>query len=216
MRTDAQMKQDVLAELKWEAEVDESKIGVIVSNGAVTLAGFVPTYRQKIAAARAAKGVAGVLAVVNNIDVRLESARQMTDEGLAERIANVLKWNVSAPSQPIKAEVSNGIVTLTGEVEWQYQRTNITKNVEHVGGVVNVINLITVKSRVATADVKDRIKEALRRHADVEADRISISVSDGTVTLSGTVDSIAEMDLVEHTAWQAPGVSKVVDNLHVR
>ena len=215
MKSDGQIKKDVLDELKWDAEIDESKVGVIVSNGALTLTGHVPTYRQKMAAKDAAKRVAGVNAIVDEVDVRLESVHHTTDEGLAERISNVIKWNVSSPNKPIKAEVKNGIVTLTGEVEWQYQRTNILKNVQHVSGVIGVVDQVGVKPRVSAIDIQDRIKAALKRHADVEASRISIAVNNGTVTLSGSVESLAEMDLAENAAWAAPGVSRVVDNLSV-
>ena len=214
MKSDSQIKHDVLAELKWDAEIDESKIGVAVTNGAVTMTGHVPSYRQKMAAKRATKRVAGVLAVVDNTQVLLESEHRATDEGLAERIANVLKWNVSAPNN-IKAEVKKGIVTLTGEVDWHYQRANILKNVEHVGGVIDVINFINIKPRVTATDVQQSIKSALQRHADVEAAKIAVIVSNGTVTLSGTVDSMAEMDRVEDAVWAAPGVIDVVDNLRV-
>lgn len=214
MKSDSQIKHDVLAELKWDAEIDESKIGVAVTNGAVTMTGHVPSYRQKMAAKRATKRVAGVLAVVDNTQVLLESEHRATDEGLAECIANVLKWNVSAPNN-IKAEVKKGIVTLTGEVDWHYQRANILKNVEHVGGVIDVINFINIKPRVTATDVQQSIKSALQRHADVEAAKIAVIVSNGTVTLSGTVDSMAEMDRVEDAVWAAPGVINVVDNLRV-
>jgi osmotically-inducible protein OsmY len=215
MKSDGQIKQDVLAELKWDAEIDESKIGVVVNHGALTLTGHVPTYRQKMAAVKAAKGVAGVLALVDNIEVRLGSQHRATDEGLAERIANVLRWNISSQGRDIKAMVKNGIVTLTGQVEWQYQRTNILKNIEHISGVVNVIDLMTLKPQVSAGDIQQRIKDALQRHAVVEAGRISVMAFDGTVTLSGTVESMEEMDLVEDAAWKAPGVSKVIDNLRV-
>ena len=214
MKLDSETKQDVLAELQWDAEVDESKIGVTVTNGAVTLTGHVPSYRQKLAAKRATRRVAGVLAVVDKTEVLLESEHRATDEGLAERIANVLTWNVAVPNS-IKAEVAKGGVTLTGEVEWHYQRANILKNVEHVGGVIDVVNFISIKPRVAAADVQHSIRSALQRHADVEAAKIAIDVSNGTVTLSGTVDSMAEMDRVEAAAWAASGVTQVVDNLRV-
>ncbi len=214
MKSDSQIKLDVLAELKWDAEVDETKIGVAVTNGAITLTGHVPSYRQKMAAKRATKRVAGVLAVVDKTEVLLESEHHSTDEGLAERIANVLKWNVAAPNS-IKAEVRMGIVTLTGEVDWHYQRANILKNIEHVGDVIDVINFINIKPRVTTTDVQQSIKSALQRHADVEAAKIAVVVSNGIVTLSGTVDSMAEMDRVEDAVWAAPGVIKVVDNLRV-
>jgi len=215
MKSDAQIKSDVIAELKWDAEVDETKIGVAVSNGAVTLSGHIPTFRQKIEAATAAKRVAGVLAIVNNIDVMLDREFRTTDEGLAERIANVLKWNVSIPGKEIKATVKNGVVNLAGQVDWQYQRANILRNIEHVGGVVNVIDHITLKPAATATDVQKKIKDALTRHADVEASNVTVSVANGIVTLSGTVESMEEMDRVEDAAWTAPGVSKVVDNLRV-
>ena len=215
MKSDTWIKTDVIAELKWDAEIDETKIGVVVSNGAVTLTGHVPTYRQRMAAKKATRRVAGVLAVVDHVEVRLPSEHRVTDEGLAERIANVLKWNVSLPGKEIKAEVRDGIVTLRGEVDRHYQRTNIHKNIEHVGGVVGVVDLITLKSQVTASDIQVRIKEALKRHADVEASKIKVSVADGTVTLDGDVDSIEEMDRVEDAAWAAPGVHRIVDNLPV-
>ena len=215
MKSDTQIKTDVIAELKWDAEIDETKIGVVVSNGAVTLTGHVPTYRPRMAAKKATRRVAGVLAVVDHVEVRLPSEHRVTDEGLAERIANVLKWNVSLPGKEIKAEVKDGIVTLRGEVDRHYQRTNIHKNIEHVGGVVGVVDLITLKSQVTASDIQVRIKEALKRHADVEASKIKVSVADGTVTLDGDVDSIEEMDRVEDAAWAAPGVHRIVDNLRV-
>jgi osmotically-inducible protein OsmY len=215
MKSDSQLKQDILDEILWDAEVDESKVGVIVSKGAVTLTGHVPTYRQKMALAGAVKRVSGVHAVVNNVEVMLQSQHRTTDEGLAERIANVLKWNVSTPVKEIKADVKNGVVTLTGEVEWQYQRNNILKNVEHVSGVVNVVNLIALKPRVYAGDVREKIKAALHRHADIEDTKISIAVSNGVVTLTGDVESMDEMARVENAVWAAPGVQKVVDNLRV-
>lgn len=215
MKTDVQLKQDVLDELQWNPEIDHTKIGVTVSDGAVTLTGHVPTYAQRLAAKRMVKGLDGVHAIVDKIDVQLESQHRTTDEGLAERIAHVLAWNVSIPGKNIKAEVKNGVVTLTGQLEWQYQRANVRKNIEHISGVINVIDLMTVKSKVASGDVRQRITDALKRHADIEAANINVMASDGTVTLSGTVDSLAEMDRVERAAWTVPGVLKVVDNLRV-
>jgi len=215
MKSDAQIKADVIAELKWDAEIDETKIGVAVSNGAVTLTGHSPTFRQKMEAAMAAKRVAGVLAIVNNVEVLLDREFRTTDEGLAERIANVLKWNVSVPGKEIKATVKNGIVTLTGQVDWQYQRSNILRNIEHVGGVVNVLDHMTLKPAASMVDVQKKIKDALLRHADVEASNVTVLVANGTVTLTGTVESMEEMDRVEDAAWTAPGVTKVIDNLRV-
>lgn len=215
MKSDRQIKVDVESELKWDAEIDDTKIGVTSTNGAVTLTGHVPTYRQKVAAKQATKRVAGVMAVVDKIDVMLAREHHTTDEGLAERIANVLKWNVSVPEPGIKAEVRNGVVTLTGVVDWQYQRSNILKNVEHVGGVANVVDLIRIKPRAQVTDVVHRIKDALQRHVDVEASKVAVTVDKGKVILTGTVESLEEMDRIESAAWAAPGVTEVVDNLRV-
>jgi len=215
MKTDAQIKADVIAELKWDAEIDETKIGVTVSNGAVALSGHSPTFRQKMEASAVAKRVKGVLAIVNNIEVLLDREFRTTDEGLAERIANVLKWNVSIPGKEIKATVKDGVVSLSGEVEWQYQRSNILRNVEHVAGVVNVLDHMTVKPKATPADIQLKIKKALLRHADVEASNVTVTVTNGIVTLNGTVESMEEMDRIEDAAWTAPGVTKVIDNLRV-
>jgi osmotically-inducible protein OsmY len=215
MKSDAQIKADVIAALKWNAEIDETKIGVTVNNGAVALTGHIPTFRQKMEAATVAKRVKGVMAIVNNIEVLLDREFRTTDEGLAERIANVLKWNVSTPGDDIKATVKDGVISVSGQVDWQYQRSNILRNLEHVAGVVNVLDHITVKPKATTTDVQQKIKNALLRHADVESSSVMVSVANGVVTLSGTVESMEEMDRVEDAAWAAPGVTKVIDNLHV-
>ena len=215
MKSDSQIKLDVLAELKWDPEIDESKIGVTASKGAVTLTGHVPTFRQKIAAKTAAKRVLGVMAIVDEIDVQLENEHRLSDEGLAERIASVLRWNVSNKLSNIKAEVKKGVVVITGDVEWQYQRANNLKNIEHVSGVLNVVDMMTLKPRATANDVQKRIMDALRRHADLEGSKISVTAVNGTVTLKGTVESLEEMDRIEAAAWLAPGVTKVVDNLRV-
>ena len=215
MKSDSQIKLDVLAELKWDPEIDESKIGVTASKGAVTLTGHVPTFRQKIAAKTAAKRVLGVMAIVDEIDVQLENEHRLSDEGLAERIASVLRWNVSNKLSNIKAEVKKGVVVITGDVEWQYQRANNLKNIEHVSGVLNVVDMMTLKPRATANDAQKRIMDALRRHADLEGSKISVTAVNGTVTLKGTVESLEEMDRIEAAAWLAPGVTKVVDNLRV-
>jgi osmotically-inducible protein OsmY len=215
MRSDAQIKEDVLNTLKWSPDIKEEHIGVTVHNGAVTLSGHVPTYWQKRAANEATKRVAAVKAIVDDVEVHLESEMRMTDEGLAERIANVLKWNVATAGKNVKAEVKNAAVTLTGDVDWQHQRSNIERNIEHVRGVTNVINLITIKPRVSPTNVREEIKDALKRHAEIEASRITVEVVNGMVTLSGAVESLAELDRVEDAAWDAPGITRVVNNLRV-
>jgi osmotically-inducible protein OsmY len=216
MKTDAQLKQDVVDELKWDPAVDQTKIGVAVTEGAATLSGYVSNYAEKVAAKAAARRVDGVHAVVDKIDVQVASRHRASDEGLAERISHVLTWNVSASGKSIKAEVKNGIVTLIGEVDWHYQRANVLQNIEHVAGVIGVIDLVKIRPRASAGDVQEWISAALKRHADIEASRVSVTIANGTVTLSGEVESLAEMDRVERAAWAAPGIIEVVDNLRVK
>lgn len=215
MKSDAQIKQDVLDELEWSPSIDHKQIGVLVKDGAVTLKGHVPSYWEKSTAVRITKQVDGVHAVVNDLDVELPSQHRLSDEGLAERISHVLRWNISLEGKNVRAEVKSGIVTLTGEIDWHYQRKNILRNIEHVSGVKNVIDRITLKPRASVGEVERRIKSALARHAEVEASKIRVTASNGTVTLKGEVESLDEMERIEDAAWAAPGVTNVVDNLRV-
>ena len=215
MSDDYKVKQDVIDELDWEPEVEASRVGVEVSDGAVTLLGAVDTYRQKQAAHSAAKRVAGVRSLVDRLEIELPIQHRLSDEGLAERIAHVLNWNVSADAKNVQAEVQDGIVTLTGELDYNFQRKNILKNIEHVSGVVNVVDQMTVKPKVSASDVEDRIKGALNRHTEIESENVSVRVLDGVVTLEGTAESLEEMDRIEQAAWAGPGVVNVINNLRL-
>ena len=215
MKDDYQIKQDVLDELDWDPEIEASRVGVEVTDGAVTLVGAVETYRQKQAAREAAKRVAGVRALVDRLEIELPIQHRLSDEGLAERVAHVLNWNVSAEAKNIQAEVQNGVVTLGGELEYHFQRKNILDQIEHVAGVVNVIDQMTVKPKVSASDVEERIKDALNRHAEIESDNVTVRVLDGTVTLEGTAESLDEMDRIEQAAWAGPGVTNVINNLRL-
>jgi len=215
MKNDYQIKQDVLDELDWDPEIEASRVGVEVTDGAVTLVGAVETYRQKQAAREAAKRVAGVRTLVDKLEIELPIQHRLSDEGLAERIAHVLNWNVSADAKDIKAEVQNGVVTLTGELEYHFQRRNILDQIEHVAGVVNVIDQMTVRPKVSASDVEERIQNALNRHAEIEAENVTVRVLDGTVTIEGTAESLDEMDRIEQAAWAGPGVVNVINNLRL-
>ena len=215
MRPDNQIKKDILDELDWDPEIDASQVGVVVKDCAVTVFGHVETYRQKIAVQDVVKRVADVHAVVNNIDVQLASRHRMTDDGLAERISHVLEWNVSSANRDITADVKHGVVTLSGELEWGYERSNILRNIQHVSGVVNVIDEMTIIPRASATDVQTRIKSALQRHVQIEAHKIKVATTGGIVRLTGTVDSIAERERVDDAAWSAPGVSRVVNELQI-
>lgn len=215
MTTNEDLKQRIVDELRWEPRVEASNIGVEVRDGAVTLTGHVPTYPEKFAAEDVVQRVKGVKAVADEIEVRLGRSVRYGDSEMAERIGHVLTWNVSVPEDTVKARVRNGLVTLTGEVEWHYQKRHIEQQVRHVRGVVGIINEIRIRPRVAAGDVKSNIENALHRNADVEADRIDVRVDGGRVTIDGKVKARYERDLVERAVWAAAGVTDVIDNLRV-
>jgi osmotically-inducible protein OsmY len=214
-RKDTDIQKDILDELKWEPAVKQTDIGVIVKDGAVVLTGTVPSYTDKLAAHSAAKRINGVRSIADKIEVKLPAQMAGSDEDIAQRVAQILEWNVQIPSDSIKPEVRKGIVTLSGTVDWQFQRSDAQRQIEGIKGVKSIINSITLRSQAAVTDVKHEIEEALRRHANTEAAKVRVSVIDGAVTLSGDVDSYAEMGLIEDAAWATKGVTKVIDNLRI-
>lgn len=215
MRNDEEIRDDIIAELEWDPKIESTEIGVTVKDGAVALLGVVGSYAEKLAAEQAAKRVRGVRAIAEQIRVRLPSERSVTDDNIAERIAHVLEWNTGVPNNNIQAEVRNGFVTLTGEVEWNYQREAAKDLVAGIKGVSAVSNMIRVKSRIAKADITREISRALQRNADFEASRIKVDVDGGKVTLNGDVKAWYERKLVEDAVWAAPGVTQVTDNLRI-
>ncbi len=215
MRTDQDIKDDVLAEIDWDPQIESTEVGVTVKKGAVTLMGTVTSYSEKLAAERAAKRVKGVHAIAEDIKVRYPSDKTVSDTDIAQRISNIIEWNTSIPRDAITAEVRDGFVTLSGEVDWNYQREVARNQIANVRGVTAVSNLINVKPRVAEADVSKEINRALHRNADLEASHVKVDVSGGKVTLSGNVKAWHERKLVEDAVWAAPGVTQVVDNLRV-
>ena len=217
MKTDAQLQIDVVEELRWDPSVRDSGIEVAARDGVITLSGVVETFAEKHAAERAAQRVAGVRGIAEEIAVRLGPGNERRDTDLAHAIVSTLRWDTQVPHHRIKATVENGWVTLTGDVEWQFQKDAALRAVRHLTGVVGVSNQLVVKPKaVSTYEVSDRIKAALRRLADREAERISIAVRDGQVILDGHVSSFAERVEAERAAWSAPGVSRVEDRITVR
>lgn len=216
MRTDEEIRDDVIDELEWEPKVDATEVGVTVKDGAVTLLGTVRSYAEKLAAEQATKRVKGVRAIAENIEVRLPSDMAATDESIAEQIAHILEWDTTIPNASIQAEIRKGFVTLTGEVPWNYQREKARKIVADVRGVNSVSNQIRVKSpSLPRADITREITRALHRNADIEAAHIKVSTAGGRVTLDGSVRAFYERKLVEDAVWSAPGVTQVIDNLRV-
>ena len=215
MKTDSEIRDDVINELQWDPLItDPDAIGVAVQDGAVTLTGGVPSYAEKLAAARAAERVYGVKAVANDLEVRL-SGGPRDDSDIARAIAHVLEWNVQVPEGKVHARVQNGWVTLNGEVDYDYQRREIERMVRQVRGVIGVTDTITVKPPVSPEKVQAVIEDAFRREAEIDARHISGDVSDHTAKLYGHVHSIHEASAARAAAASAPGVATVESHLVV-
>jgi osmotically-inducible protein OsmY len=212
---DLAIKKEVESELQWEPSINAAAIGVAVKDGIVTLTGRVSTYVEKMAAARAAARVTGVKAVANELEVRLVSGDERSDEDIARAVANALTWNTSIPPDRVKAQVANGWVTLEGTVEWNYQKEAAERAVRPIRGVKGVTNNIVVKPVVSTAVVKAQIEAALKRSAEVDAQRITVETHNSTVILRGRVRAWAERQEAERAAWAAPGVAKVENYITV-
>jgi osmotically-inducible protein OsmY len=212
---DKELQQAVIDELDWEPSVDAGHIGVTASNGVVTLSGHVPTYWEKRAAEEAAQRVKGVKAIVEEIDVQLRGEDHWADDTIAERALQRLASDAAVPKDRITLKVEDGNVTLTGEVDWHYQKTAAEHDIHGVTGVRGLANHISIKPRVESYAVRDKIAKALARTAALDAAAISIQTDDGHVTLKGKVHSWSERKLVEDAAWSAPGVTQVSDRLAI-
>lgn len=213
---DIQLRQNVIDELEFEPSIDAADIGVAAENGVVTLSGHVSSYMQKISAERAAWRVKGVKAIAQEIEVRLPWDKKVHDDEIAKRAIDILAWNTLVPENSIKVLVREGFVTLSGQVDWNYQREAAAREVQKLNGVRGLVNNITLMPNAQKVDIRQRVLDALKRHAEVEANRINVDVdSGGSVKLSGVVDDWEERQAVERAVWSAPGVRSVVDNLRI-
>lgn len=215
MRTDNQIQRDIMDELSWEPMLNATQIGVAVHHGVVTLSGIVDSYLKKTAAERAARSVKDVKGVAMDVEVRLGTESLRTDTEIAEAAVHALMWNSAVPAGRIQVKVDNAWVTLTGELAWHYQRKAAEDAVHSLTGVRGISNLIRMVPPVNAVLVRDNVRRALERHADVEASHIEIETDGNKVILKGRVHSWNERTIVENAAWSAPGVNAVEDELMI-
>ena len=210
------LRDDILDELAYEPIVDPAHIGVAVDQEVVTLTGHVGSYAQKLAALSAVRRVKGVHGIADEIEVRYSSDEKTSDDEIASRAINVLSWDSVVPSDAIQVTVRDGLVTLTGKVDWYYQKSSAERDVRKLSGVRSVVNNIEIEPHAKAENVKRKIEDALKRHAEVEAKDIRVTVRDDSeVLLEGKVQSWDEKVAVENAAWSAPGVKNVQDRLTI-
>ena len=214
--SDETIKQKVQSELRWDTHVRESEIGVIVKDGVVTLTGWVDSYAKKLAAQRAAHRVHGVFDVANDLGLKLSGDLSRTDAEIAQAVRRAFEWNVHVPATRIHSTVSNGLITLTGTVDYLCESEDAERAIEQLPGVIGIFNQITVtEGEIEPEVVRSIIEEALERRADREAKRIKVMVYDGVVTLSGRVRNWAEKRAIFGAVSHAPNVHTVHDHMHI-
>ncbi|VTU31021.1 periplasmic protein [Variovorax sp. PBL-H6] len=215
MKSDTQLRTDVLAELDWDPAIKAGTVGVTVKEGVVTLTGHLGSHAEKIAAERAAQRVGGVKALAVEMTVKLPAGDERTDSDVARAVEHALEWSILVPKGKIKPIVESGWVTLNGEVDWEYQRRAAEHAVRHLMGVTGISNLVKISPKLHAADIEKKLREALARQAQRESDRIRISVDGSRIALRGSVHSFAELYAVRNAAWSVPGVTSVENELVV-
>ena len=213
MMTDIQLQRAVMEELTWEPQVHAAEIGVLVKDGVVTLTGQVCNFAEKWHAEQAAQRVSGVKALAVDLNIKLAGDAGRSDSDIARSIENVLEWSTSVPNGNIKVMVEKGFVTLTGNVDWQYQRLAAASSVRYLMGVTGISDQIVIKPKVSISAVKSDIESALKRTAVADAKKIHVDVHGSVVTLTGKVQSWAERETATTSAWGTPGVQSVIDKM---
>jgi osmotically-inducible protein OsmY len=215
MKTDIEIERDVKDELGWNPDLNATDIAVSVNKGVVTLTGFVKSYTDKYEAEAAAKRVAGVVAIANDIEVRMPSVDERPDPEIARDAVAAIKSQLPVSSENIKVVVKNGWISLEGEAEWQYQRSTAETAVRRIKGVKGVNNTIKLMPRAEPSEIKRKIQKAFQRNAEVDSNRIMVEADGSAVTLKGTVRSWIEREEAERAAWAAPGITTVVNQIVV-
>ncbi|WP_295678789.1 BON domain-containing protein [uncultured Nevskia sp.] len=215
MKTDAQLQADVIAELNWDSSINATKIGVVVSDGIVTLSGHVDSFVEKWSAERAAQRVAGVTAITVELEIELPDAHQHSDSDIARAVENLLLWSSFHPKESVKVMVENGWITLSGTLDWPYQRYAVANAVRGLKGITGVSNDIMLNPRGLLKGIKSGIEAALLRRSMKNLQNITIEVRDDGVTLSGNVRNWAEHDAATGSAWGTAGVRRVIDHITV-
>ena len=213
--TDSTLRQDILDELDFEPSIDANDIGVAVEDGIVTLTGHVPNFGQKRAVERAVSRLKGVRGIAENIEVRFPGGPGMSDDEIAKRVVNMLKWSTMVPDGKVLVKVQDGWVTLTGKLAWNYQKTGAADAIKDLKGVIGISNMIELEPRVSATDVRKHIEDALKRSAQLEAQAIQVDVAGNKVTLKGKVKAWTERKIAEDAAWATPGVTTVSDQLAI-
>jgi osmotically-inducible protein OsmY len=214
--SDISIRQDVLDELEFEPSLDAAHIGVAVENGVATLSGHVASYAEKLAVEQAVRRVKGVKAIAEEIEVRYPGDKRTADDEIAARALSILRWSAVVPADSVMIKVQAGWVTLSGQLNWDYQRRAAEAEVRRLSGVSGVKNAITIKPLTQASDVKRKIEDALKRSAELQAQKISVLVQEGgKITLEGQVRGWQERAAAERAAWSAPGVVKVEDHLRI-
>jgi len=215
MTNDLNLRQRVIDELAWDAGVEAAHVGVAARDGVITLSGHVDSYAQKLAAEQAARRVKGVKAIAEEIEVRLPSDRKTADDEIAGRAVRILSWDVTVPKDKIAIKVQHGIVNLSGEVDWEFQRAAAEADIHRLTGVKFVVNKVTVRPQQKAADLHNRIRAALERTIETDISGIHVDVKDHTVVLSGKVHAWPDREAAERAIWSAPGVTAVENRIMI-
>jgi len=215
-KTDEQMNQDVFDELTWDPAVPIADLNIDTMNGRVLLTGTVETFWEKQEASRAAYRVRGVRSVENLLRVNPSASGIHHDDDITDEIKRVLLIDYQIPEHRISIKVDHGHVTLTGSVDWAYERQAAVDAVLKIAGVLSVDNQVTLTPpHASAAEIQRRIARAFARNAELPDDQIVVEAEEGHVTLRGNVEFWSERELAEGIAWKSPGVTSVANNIEV-